>query len=202
MCGLSGYYISIEINMKAIFLGLLLAALQPSNAPTPVNGPATDTSYARHIREFMVSFPQDPSFSKDVTADRAYATDTAFIKYLKADTSFTADDEAEIRAVFAHPPVTLWTPTLFPGARLEPHDSIDAAFKVHTDMFHEWDAFHKKYGFALRTYSLPVFFHNNTRCLFSWSYRTGPEGGYDNYEVFAWKNGRWVQDRVLVHYMF
>ena len=166
--------------------------------------PASDTGYAAQTRKF-IRFYRVWMRSPD-TAAVSLVADTTLLAYClpvlaKDSVDLSPGDLAEAKALLAHRPFVNWTPDLLGPTRfiLSP-DSTSAVFG-RAGPEKGWDAFHKRYGPSLESYSFPLFFHHYTLCLFSGGTSEDYLGGGGFVALYRKEGAHWVLVKRLYTWM-
>jgi hypothetical protein len=76
-----------------------------------------------------------------------------------------------------------------PNSKAISEDTLKNIFKNSIDK--GWDYFHKNYGNRYYSFSIPVFFRNNTLCAFYYSYTCGGLCGTGIFSIYRKINGKW-----------
>jgi hypothetical protein len=150
-----------------------------------------NTQYLEDTRQFMKHFREsshlmDTLFIENFTSVARTCVEEAF----KDSTHLSEGDRQEIRAWLDHPPLNSWTPDLVGGpAKIISQDSLGLLVKAAIAR----SPVRGDYSLGIRVYSFsaPIFFHDNTLCLFnSSSYCGGLCGGGQLY-LLRKDGGQW-----------
>lgn len=104
------------------------------------------------------------------------------------DTMFDNLDKEYIRQQFAMLGNVTWQKGKIVGANIIPRQDINKVFKKKKG----WDAFRKKYGYCLTTFSLPIFNKNHDYCImYHWTQCDYLAGGGST-DLYKYENGKWI----------
>ena len=87
-----------------------------------------------------------------------------------------------------------WPDGLLKGSKVIPQDTIESDFKDRT---RGWSYYYKRGINKIYAFSKPIFFRNNTLCLFYTEYGCGYLCAEGNAAIYRKKNGKWEKWLVI-----
>lgn len=164
----------------------LLLGFYAQKETTQDNITTPDSAYFKQTADFIKAFaPQEKSMLSD-KPDNAEGFDC--LDDLKKDPFFTKAELAYITQQSKQPPIEKWTAELIPNTNFVSADTINQIFK---DRQKGWDYFYKKFGRGFYSYSAPIFFRNNTYCVFYTSHHCGWLCGGGRLNLYKKEGNKW-----------
>ena len=179
------------------FLSISLLASGQSN-PTTKNKMSVgqdSIAYLEKCVEFIKQIKQkellDTSF---ILSDKPFSFEYFdCIKELLSDTTIYTKDEILLIKSKANPSLTRWTKEFFINIKIISSDTIASIFKDNSKW---WDYFHKHVGTSFNTFSVPIFFRNDTYCLFYSDHHCGGLCGGGRLTLYKKENNKkWTEIR-------
>ncbi|MDQ7949450.1 MAG: hypothetical protein AAGB30_02095 [Pedobacter sp.] len=115
---------------------------------------------------------------------------------IKDEAFFTPADRKEIEAALIQSTIIDWEKVLLKQKKYISQAKVDTIFSKK-DPFGGWNYVYKHVGKKIATVSVPVFFRNNTFCLFYADYSCGWLCGYGELNLFQKKNNKWIKIRTF-----
>lgn len=103
--------------------------------------------------------------------------------------NFTPAEIKLIEQRLKSPIIKKWTPSLLSNIHIVSADTIRSIFKTPGK---GWDYFHERFGGAINSFSEPIFFRNNSYCLFYSDYACGSLCGQGYVMLYRKENNKWV----------
>ena len=186
-----------KFMMKSILLCLLLIILLSS-------GCTGVSAYKKKQADSIAYVNEATLFIKQVKKDQLNITfilEDAPVSFLNMgclpqlinDTiNFTPGEIKVIEQRIKSPIIKQWTASILSNIHIISADTISAIFKTGNK---GWEYFHEHFGGAINSFSEPIFFRNNTYCLFYSDYSCGFLCAEGHAVLYRKDNNKWVEVR-------
>lgn len=183
--------------MKLLFITLLsisLCSCGQANSTTKnnLNAEQDSIAYLQKCVEFIKQIEQkELSDTNFILADKPFSfEDFDCIKELLTDTTIYTKDELLLIRNKTKPLLTKWTKEFFTNTKIVNSDTISSIFKDNSKW---WPYFYKNIGRSFNTFSVPIFFRNDTYCLFYSDHHCGGLCGGGRLTLYKKENNKWTE---------
>ena len=108
------------------------------------------------------------------------------------------EKEFIIRAIESQADTSLWAGIAIPNAKKISLNEVDEIFKDRTK---GWEYFYSKVGSSYRSFTIPIFFRNNTLCAFYYSNGCGWLCGEGVFAIYGKEGDRWVSWFIVYNWV-
>ncbi|NMH29355.1 hypothetical protein [Flavobacterium silvaticum] len=158
----------------------------------PSKNPSVSQGYQTRVSEFLSDISLRQKDSLIISDSPAEFSDSQLcgFEHVNDTTMFTKEELIQIQNGLKTNRVGKWTTAYFPKARLVEGKLIERIFKKRKG--DPWKEFKKAIGSGYHVYSCPIFFRNNSRCLFYSSYHCGYLCAGGQMDLYKYENGKWI----------
>ena len=177
-----------------VFLSIPLFSCGQTNSTTKNKSNVEQDSivYLQKCVEFIKQIEQkNLSDANFILADKPFSFEYFdCINELIKDTTIYTKDEIKLIKDKTQPSLTKWTKELFANTKLVSSDTINSIFK---DKLKWWTYFYKHIGRGFNTFSVPIFFRNDSYCLFYSDHHCGGLCGGGRLTLYKKENNKWTE---------